>query len=222
MTGQEADPAPAASSPESMFEEFGAKMGRVYASAEERQHRFAVFKENLGLIAEMKVLDPHADHSHLTPFADWTVQEFKARNTLKPHLFDASTATRDEVHDVSALPDSFDWIAKGAVNEVKNQGQCGSCWAFSTVANIEGVNFVKTNKLVSLSEQELVDCDKKTGNQGCNGGLPSNAFKDMIANNLGLELEGDYPYRARDGTCQAAAAKETVFVSNWTMISTDE
>jgi len=223
-TGQEAEEAPAASSPESLFEEFGAKMGRVYASAEERQHRFAIFKENLVYIAEMKVLDPHAVHSHISPFADWTVQEFAARNTLKPHLMDSSEANRDEQHDVSALPDSFDWVAKGAVNPVKNQGQCGSCWAFSTVANIEGVNFVKTQKLVSLSEQELVDCDKtgSQGDQGCEGGLPSNAFKFMIANKTGLDAESKYPYTARDGACHVQRADELVFISGWKQIASDE
>jgi len=99
-----------------------------------------------------------------------------------------STAAQDVLRNTS-LPDAFDWREKGAVNEVKNQAQCGSCWAFATVANIEGVNFLKTKNLVSLSEQELVDCDKKTGDQGCSGGLPSNAYKDMIANKIGLELE---------------------------------
>jgi len=90
------------------------------------------------------------------------------------------------------------------------------------VANVEGVNFLKTQKLLSLSEQELVDCDKKTGDQGCQGGLPSNAYKDMIQNKIGLELESDYPYDAKNGKCKATQSKEQVFISNWTPISTDE
>merc|ERR1712137_1466123 len=117
--------------------------------------------------------------------------------------------------EIEAPAASIDWTTKGVVNPVKNQGQCGSCWAFSTVANIEGVNFLATKKLLSLSEQELVDCDKKTGDKGCQGGLPSNAFKDMIANKIGLELESDYPYKARNGQCSAARSKEKVFISNW-------
>jgi len=85
------------------------------------------------------------------------------------------------------------------------------------------VNFLKTKQLVSLSEQELVDCDKqKGGDEGCQGGLPANAYKDMIANKIGLELESDYPYVAKDGQCAAAQAKVKVFISNWTQISQDE
>jgi len=105
---------------------------------------------------------------------------------------------------------------------VKNQEQCGSCWAFATVANIEGAGFVSTGKLVSLSEQELVDCDNATGDQGCNGGLPTNAFKDMIQNKFGLELEKAYPYEAEAGKCRASASEERSFIGGWKAISTDE
>merc|ERR1711998_234368 len=114
---------------------------------------------------------------------------------------------------LSPFADWFDWREKGAVNPIKNQAQCGSCWAFVTVANVEGVNFLKTQKLLSLSEQELVDCDKKTGDQGCQGGLPSNAYKDMIQNKIGLELESAYPYTAANGQCKAKSADEKVFIS---------
>lgn len=217
-------PTPPSNSSESLFNEFAAAVGRIYMSAEEREHRFAVFVENLGHIAKMQALDTSAEYSHKTPFADWTVEEFSARNTLKPHLLDAGMLVQDELHDISNLPDSMDWIAKGAVNEVKNQGSCGSCWAFSTVANIEGANFVATQKLVSLSEQELVDCDKTgpDGDQGCQGGLPSNAFKFLLANKTGLEPESNYPYSGRDGTCQAKKADETIFISSWKQIASDE
>jgi cathepsin F len=199
-------------------------VGRIYSSAAERERRFAVFVENLKIIAQMQAFDADATYSHKTPFADWTVDEFLALNTLTPHLHQESSVVYDELHDTSALPDAFDWVAKGAVNAVKNQGQCGSCWAFSTVANIEGVNFVKTQKLVSLSEQQLVDCDKNgsSGDQGCQGGLPSNAFTYMISKGMGLESESKYPYTARDGTCQASKGDELVFISAWKQIASDE
>jgi cathepsin F len=218
-------PNPPASNPAGLFEEFAAAMGRIYESAEQRQHRFSVFVENLGNIAKMQVLDEGATYSHKTPFADWTVEEFQARNTLKPHLHDASMLVQDEVHNTSNLPAAVDWVAKGAVNEVKNQGSCGSCWAFSTVANIEGVNFVKTQKLVSLSEQELVDCDHTgpDGDQGCQGGLPSNAFKFLLAKGTGLEPESKYPYSGKDKqSCVAAKSDEIVFISSWKQIASDE
>jgi cathepsin F len=215
---------PSAESPQSLFEEFAAVVGRIYSSAAERERRFAVFVENLKNIAEMQAFDADAAYSHKTPFADWTVDEFLALSTLKPQFHQEDSIVHDELLDTSALPDAFDWVAKGAVNAVKNQGQCGSCWAFSTVANIEGVNFVKTQKLVSLSEQQLVDCDKtgSSGDQGCQGGLPSNAFKFMISKGMGLESESKYPYTARDGTCQASKGDELVFISAWKQIASDE
>jgi cathepsin F len=211
-----------ASEEEKLFKEFMQTTAKVYDSEEESIKRFGIFVENLGSIKQAQMADAGATYSHLSPFADWTMEEFGARNTLKAHLFDKENMAQAPLLDVSDLPTSFDWREKGAVNPVKNQGGCGSCWAFSTVANIEGVNFLKTQQLLSLSEQELVDCDKKTGDQGCQGGLPSNAFKDMIENKIGLELESTYPYEGSDGRCKATQASEKVFISNWTMISTDE
>jgi cathepsin F len=149
------------------------------------------------------------------------VDEFLARNTFKQHLLDADSIEHDVLHDTSSLPDAFDWVEKGAVNEVKNQGQCGSCWAFSTVANIEGVNFVKTQKLLSLSEQQLVDCDT-TSDHGCQGGLPANAFQFLISKGMGLESETKYPYAARNNKCSAAKADELVLISGWKQIASDE
>jgi cathepsin F len=91
-----------------------------------------------------------------------------------------------------------------------------------TVANLEGAGFVANQKLLSLSEQELVDCDKATGDVGCGGGLPSNAYTDMVKNNIGLEPEQLYPYQGADGTCQASKSQEVAYISGWKAISTDE
>ena len=99
------------------------------------------------------------------------------------------------------LPVSIDWRSKKAVNPVKNQGHCGSCWAFSAVAPIEGRNAVKTGKLHSLSEQQLVDCSKAEGNNGCNGGGMDNAFK--YAEKHAMNLESEYPYKAHEEKCKA-------------------
>merc|ERR1719188_32493 len=105
-----------------------------------------------------------------------------------------------KVRNVS-LPASVDWTTKGAVTSVKNQGQCGSCWAFSSTGSLEGAWEIATGKQVVLSEQQFVDCDKV--DQGCNGGLMDNAFK--YAEQNALCTEESYSYKGRAGTCRATS-----------------
>ncbi|KAK2984203.1 hypothetical protein RJ640_017316 [Escallonia rubra] len=104
--------------------------------------------------------------------------------------------------NVTAVPSSMDWRKKGAVTSVKDQGQCGSCWAFSAIAATEGINQLTTGKLISLSEQELVDCDKTGEDQGCEGGYMEDGF-EFIIKNKGIASEAQYPYDAADRTCNS-------------------
>lgn len=112
-------------------------------------------------------------------------------------------------------PTSWDWRDHGAVTPVKNQAQCGSCWAFSTIANIEGQYYLTNKELKSFSEQELVDCDRKT-DEGCDGGLMQDAF--VFLESQGFELESDYKYTGMDGTCTDKSHKTYGEVKSWSML----
>ncbi|KAI9070804.1 hypothetical protein K1719_038904 [Acacia pycnantha] len=184
-------------------EQWMAKYGKVYKDVAEKQKRFEIFKNNVQFIESFNSDDIKPYKLSINQFADQTNEEFKAiRNGLK-RSHESSTRTEISLfryENVTALPATVDWRKKGAVTPIKNQGECGSCWAFSTVAATEGIHQLTTGKLVSLSEQELVDCDTKGVDQGCEGGYMEDGFEFIIKNG-GINTEANYPYTATDGKC---------------------
>lgn len=121
----------------------------------------------------------------------------------------------------AVIPDSIDWRTKGAVTEVKDQGDCGSCWAFSAIGAIESHYFIKTGKLVSLSEQNIVDCTLDHGNSGCSGGFMENTF-EYVKDNGGIDGEKEYPYNGVNGTCKYKPEKSEATVRGFVNIPKDD
>ncbi|PIA30459.1 hypothetical protein AQUCO_05500021v1 [Aquilegia coerulea] len=174
--------------------------GRVYKDNAEKLRRVKIFKANVDFIDYFNKYEGKPYVLSANAFADQTNEEFISyRNGYKNQNVKA-TPSPFRYENVTAVPSTMDWRKKGAVTPIKDQGECGCCWAFSAVAATEGVNQLSTGKLISLSEQELVDCDTSGEDQGCQGGLMDDAFK-FIERNKGLTTEGTYPYSGVDGTC---------------------
>ncbi|XP_047324383.1 probable cysteine protease RD19C [Impatiens glandulifera] len=210
------------------FTLFKTKYEKSYATQEEHDYRFSVFKKNLRRAKRHQRIDPSAIHG-VTKFSDLSPEEFR-RNYLGMNrgLRLPADAHEAPILPTNDLPTDFDWREKGAVTGVKNQGSCGSCWAFSTTGALEGAHFLATGELVSLSEQQLVDCDHECDPQeygscdsGCNGGLMNNAFEYALKSG-GLQKEADYPYTGRDGVCSFDNTKIAASVSNFSVVSVDE
>jgi len=191
---------------------FKLSFGKQYASTEEEINRRSIWEANLDIVNNHNLeadLGLHTYTLGMNRFGDLTVEEFaKQMNGLDLSLKDQTKNLDHHTFRAPAnfeLPDKVDWRPKGYVTGVKDQGQCGSCWAFSATGSLEGQHFAKTQQLVSLSEQNLVDCSTKFGNFGCRGGLMDNAF-NYIKSNMGIDTEPSYPYEARDDTCRFKAA----------------
>jgi cathepsin F len=205
-----------------LFQQFVKSYNKYYESEAEQLYRFEIFQENLKVIAALTQANPRAQFG-ITKFTDISQQEFaKTHLNLKhgepvaPPLFTVESLNDNE----TPAPTTWDWRTQGAVTDVKNQGQCGSCWAFSATANIEGQYFLSgSGPLTSFSEQQLVDCD--TVDQGCNGGLMTDAFT-WLTNNGGQETLADYPYEGVDQKCKFESSKAVAFLKGYFNVSTNE
>jgi cathepsin L len=182
------------------FAKFQVAHNKTYTRAE-YAHRYGIFKSNYDMIVNHNAQGKSWTLA-VNEFADLTFDEFRAQKVgYKPVTVEGIPREIVNLAGVINAPDSVDWRQKNAVTPVKNQGQCGSCWAFSTTGSIEGAIAIATGKLTSVSEQQLVDCSTAEGNEGCNGGLMDDAFQYVIKNG-GICSEDSYSYTGSDGTCR--------------------
>jgi C1A family cysteine protease len=189
----------------SRFTNFQEKFAKKYENIQELETRFSVFRENF-----RNIITHNADRNQsftmgVNQFTDLTPEEFKAQmiRGLKAPVGSFGCGTFS--NSASGAPASIDWRTKGAVTTVKDQGQCGSCWTFSSTGAMEGAWAIAKGQLIDLAEQELVDCaGLKYGSMGCNGGQMEGAFKFIIEN--GQCAASSYPYTAKDGTCHSCSA----------------
>ncbi|XP_056639424.1 uncharacterized protein LOC130446921 isoform X3 [Diorhabda sublineata] len=202
------------------FKHFQLKYSKNYPTKAEYKHRLSIFKNNLNMIDLLNKYEQGTAKYGINQFADLTQKEFSSLHGLRTDLQSENNVPFPvaEIPDID-LPTGFDWREKNAVTEVKDQGFCGSCWAFSTTGNVEGQYAIKYKNLTSLSEQELVDCDKL--DEGCNGGLMDNAYR-TIEKLGGLESEKEYPYDGRDEKCHFNTSQVVARITSAVNISHNE
>jgi len=199
------------------FDLFKLKYNKVYATADEHSARLRIFSDNLDFVNNWDVAAKGFE-VEINKFADLTNKEFVSLYTGL-NITKTYKVVEEKVGGPRVQGDTVNWVNKGAVTGVKNQGQCGSCWSFSTTGSVEGAHFLATGSLVSLSEQNLVDCSTAEGNEGCNGGLMDDAFQYIIKNH-GIDTESSYPYRATGpNKCEFKSADIGATISSFHDIS---
>jgi cathepsin F len=199
-----------------LFEAYKAQYNKNYASPDEEALRFENFKLSLD-----RVQSRNSASFGLTKYSDMSPEEFKSSllGYIRPESrSDVGVLPTGDVD----VPQTLDWRNQKMVTPVKDQGQCGSCWAFSTVENIESMycmkNQIDCSTFAPLSPQEIVDCD--TTDQGCDGGDPPTAYA-FVMQEGGLEDDSAYPYTAQDGTCAFQANLVKVTITNWQYATTN-
>jgi len=202
-----------------LFTQFLAQHGKSYGH-DEMAHRYATFKANLQRVEshnEEYTAGRQSFYLGMNRFGDWTNDEYRSYvgRIQRPLPGIEASAT---IRPLLGLPAAVDWRTSGYVTPVKDQAQCGSCWAFSAVGGMEGAHMAAAGKLLSLSEQELVDC-AANGQDNCdNGGWMTDGFTWAIQN--GMESEDDYPYTAESlGKCNFDATKVVAKYSSYVNVT---
>jgi len=219
-----------------MFNEWKAQHNRVYSGAEEESSRYSIFCENVKKMRFHQLDNPEATFA-MNKYADVSEHQFK--RTHRNYKYDAAAMAKSCLYSGSfakfstaPIPTSFDWRSSNKVSVVKDQQDCGGCWAFSTIANMESYYAIKNNVAATtlFSEQMLIDCshgcsvdDGETQcNQGCDGGFPWNAMQDILQWG-GVVSESSYPYKDRTDTCKINFNSPPTFqarIANYTCLTT--
>lgn len=163
------------------------------------QDSFEIFKDNIQYINNFNN-DNHSFKLESNMFTD--------KEIIKNNNYIIKNNTDYYNFDDKIVPKEKDWREHGVVTHVKNQAECGGCWAFSATGSVEGLIAINTGELYNISEQELIDCSRSYGNNGCEGGSMDLAFKYIIDN--GICNESSYPYKAVDGQCSECSAVATI------------
>lgn len=194
------------------FEHFKLRFNKTYSNYTDNTFRYGIYCDNVRYIDRFNNDSNRSFELEINQFGDMSHEEFRSLNTLR--LSPNKVRNEMPIHR-STVPESVDWRSRSAVTPVKDQGQCGSCWAFSAVASLEGVNAIygQHHRLVSLSEQELVDCSEDYGNFGCGGGLMDYAFKFVV--DRGVASEKAYPYNGTDDVCNRSESRPLVNISKY-------
>jgi len=204
------------------FKKFQKKFNKTYAPSEVA-YRYQVFQDNMKRAAELQAVNPRATFG-ATKFSDLTPEEFARfylmnKNFTRDYVAPAKKTFFPKSTRFEVDPTNWDWSTQGVCTPIYNQGQCGSCWAFSATETIESYFVIDgAGPLTELSPQQIVDCDTGGQDQGCNGGFPSGAYS-YVQSAGGLEPLADYPYTAEDGTCQFQQSEALATVTGSSSIS---
>jgi len=207
-----------ATSAQEQFSSFVRKYAKNYRAPQEYARRFGIFQKNMQIAEKLNALHGGMATFGVTKFSDLSEEEFRATVLMPAGSIKQRNKVVSDREFSNDIPTEWDWISKGAVTPVKDQGQCGSCWAFSATEAIESQWFLAGNKLVELAPQQIVDCDKGRGDEGCNGGDTVTAYQ-YVMEAAGMELESSYPYHARDQQCQFSASKVVSKIKSWEYIT---
>ena len=201
-------------SPVSEFESWKAAHGISYSSQFENAYRERIFLENLAKINAHNSRNDQTWTQGVNQFTALTQEEFE--QTYLGFIAPADYQNVESNENFKMPNDDIDWDSKGYVTPVKNQGQCGSCWAFSTTGGLEGLSKATTGDLNNFSESELVDCSGSYGNQACNGGLMTNALK--YVKDKSITTEKEYPYKPVKQTCKSAGTSRAIKIAGMTEV----